>query len=571
MNQVVKTPASGRGKRQRAFPPHLSLKKITTLLASALLLAVSNWNICAAEWQWSIPMPPPLGSTNERPRAFLWIPPNCERVRGVVFGHHNMEEIGIFEHPAFRRTLTELGFAEVWVAPTFDAYFRFDQGAGEKFDAMMSALAKQSGYSELTNAPLVPCGHSAAASLPWYMAAWKPERIIAGVSFSGQWPYVPDTNNAPQVVGISIDAVPGIVTQGEYEWVDETILRGLKIKSEHPQMPLSALGCPADGHFSAQDEKIEMLALYVKKAAQYRLPKNDAGGAMKLNPIDVTKTGWLAERFATGKNPSAPAAPVGEFKGDRANAFWYFDGELANAVEAFQQKQRGKPALLGYVQDGLVVTQKNGTHQQVTLKFLPQADGVTFKLSGTFLDTVPEGRPEKWSGKKAGEHIEPPPTKVPIELRRLCGPIQKISADTWRVAFDRASFLNDRRGNEAWLAAVWPGDAGFKRAVQQSVLRIPGRLNEGQPQTIDFQNIPDQKAGAHELKLKATSNAGLPVGFFVRAGPAELDGDTLTFTKIPPRATFPVKVTVVAWQFGRASEPKLKSAEPVERTFYITN
>ena len=118
-------------------------------------------------------------------------------------------------------------------------------------------------------------------------------------------------------------------------------------------MPLSALGCPADGHFAATDEKVALLALYVKKAAQYRLPKNSSGnGAVLLNAIDVTKTGWLARRYTTDTNPSAPPAPVGQFKGDPAQAFWYFDGELAKAVETFQQRHRGKPALLGYVQDG---------------------------------------------------------------------------------------------------------------------------------------------------------------------------------------------------------------------------
>jgi hypothetical protein len=548
----------------------LDSTRFPALLVCCLAIVFLALRTPAAEWQWSVPISNPPVSTSENSRAFLWIPPNCERVRGVVFGHHNMEEIGVFEHPVFRKTLAELGFAEVWVAPTFDRNFRFDQGAGEKFDKMLAELAEVSGYSELTNAPLVPCGHSAAASMPWYIAAWQPERVIAGISFSGQWPYVPDPGNAPEFPDHRIDSVPGFVTHGEYEWADERMSQGIKIKNEHPKMPLSALGCPADGHFAALDDKVALLALYVKKAAQYRLPKNYSGGAVKLNPIDVTKSGWLAERFATGKNPSAPAAPVGEFKGSVSNAFWYFDGELAKAVEAFQQKQRGQAALLGYVQAGQIVPQKNGTHQQVTLKFLPETDGITFKLSGAFLDTVPEGRPERWVGKKAGESIEVPQTTVPIDIKRICGPVEKVSGDTWRVAFDRAAFLNDRRGNEAWFAAVWPGDGPYKRAVQQSVMYIPRRINEGKPQTIDFPAIPNQKLGAKPLMLKATSSSGLPVGFFVREGPAEINGDRLTFTQLPPRTKFPVKVTVGAYQFGRnIIEPKFQSADPVFHEFLI--
>lgn len=45
------------------------------------------------DWQWSAPVQPPAaGTSSETPRAFLWIPADCTRVRGLVFGHHNMEE-----------------------------------------------------------------------------------------------------------------------------------------------------------------------------------------------------------------------------------------------------------------------------------------------------------------------------------------------------------------------------------------------------------------------------------------------------------------------------------------------
>jgi hypothetical protein len=522
-----------------------------------------------AEWQWSVPVPPMPDRAKETPRAFLWIPPNCEQVRAVVFGHHNMQEIAVFESPVFRKTLAELGFAVVWVAPAFDRNFRFDQGAGQKFDEMLAELATVSGYSELTNAPLVPCGHSAAASLPWYVSYWKPERVLCGISFSGQWPYVPDPGQAPPFGEHDMDSVPGLVALGEYEWANDRIPQGLVIKNARPSLPLSSLGCPADGHFVALDDKIEIMALYLKKAAQYRLPKESPkDGAVKLNPIDVARTGWLVERYVAGKDPSAPAAPVAEFKGSVSNAFWYFDGELAKAVETFQQKQRGKPALVGYVQKGKILPETPGAHHQITLQYLPEEDGTTFKLTPAFLDTVPPGRPEKWVGQKAGTAIEPPQTAVPITTQPICGPVEKVSEDTWRVAFNRASFLNDVRGLEIWLAAVWPGDGAFKRAVQQSMMRLPGRLKEGRPQVIDFPPIADQPLGTESIPLQATSDAGLKVGFFVREGPAEVAGDHLKFTQVPPRASYPVRVTIVAWQYGVPG--KVQSAEPLTREFYLT-
>ena len=96
------------------------------------------------------------------------------------------------------------------------------------------------------------------------------------------------------------------------------------------------------------------------------------------------------------------------------------------------------------------------------------------------------------------------------------------------------------------------------------------RHPDGAPQLITFPAISDQPAGIASLRLGATSSAGAPVHYFVREGPAEVEGDKLVFTPVPPRAKFPVRVTVVAWQWGRSTPPQLQGAEPVERTFHLT-
>jgi hypothetical protein len=77
------------------------------------------------------------------------------------------------------------------------------------------------------------------------------------------------------------------------------------------------------------------------------------------------------------------------------------------------------------------------------------------------------------------------------------------------------------------------------------------------------------KAGTVSLPLVATTDAGLPVQFFVQAGPAIVSDGKLVFTAIPPRSAFPVEVTVVAWQWGRGTEPKVKTAELVSQTFRV--
>lgn len=54
---------------------------------------------------------------------------------------------------------------------------------------------------------------------------------------------------------------------------------------------------------------------------------------------------------------------------------------------------------------------------------------------------------------------------------------------------------------------------------------------------------------------------------YVKSGPAEVDGNRLVLTSVPPGARFPVKVTVVAWQYGIPGS--VQTAAPVEREFYI--
>lgn len=69
------------------------------------------------------------------------------------------------------------------------------------------------------------------------------------------------------------------------------------------------------------------------------------------------------------------------------------------------------------------------------------------------------------------------------------------------------------------------------------------------------------------VSLEAVSDCGLPVYYYVKEGPVELQGNKLVFTKIPSRSKFPIKVTVVAWQYGIAGQ--VQTADPVERSFFL--
>jgi hypothetical protein len=152
----------------------------------------------------------------------------------------------------------------------------------------------------------------------------------------------------------------------------------------------------------------------------------------------------------------------------------------------------------------------------------------------------------------------------PIQFRVITGPAVQTGPGTFRVQFDRAGM-----GGALWLQEEHPGDNRYRRAVQPGQLTIPAKLTEGKAQKIVFPQIGNRKRDAPAVALAATSDSGLPVEYYVVAGPAEVEGSTLRLTGIPVKSKFPVKVTVVAYQWGRSVGPPVQSAEPVEQTFRI--
>ncbi|OQP61216.1 hypothetical protein A3860_05755 [Niastella vici] len=509
----------------------------------------------AQEWQWSVTVDSVVSpETNSFPRAFLWIPPNCKQVRGVVVGQHNMIEDGILEHPDFRKAMTALGFAEVWVTPNITIPFDFNKDAGADFNYMMQKLADSSGYAELAKAPVVPIGHSALASYPWNFAAWDPARTLAVISIHGDAPQTKLTGyGRPNVDwgNRTIEGVPGLFIMGEYEWWEDRIAPGFEYVRQHPKTPITFFADAGHGHFDYSDELVNYVALFIQKAAEYRL----VAGAANLKFIDPAN-GWLMDRWRKDSVPTAAAARYKEYKGNRLHASWCFDAAQCAATEKYYATARAKQAQqIGFMQEGAVVAPSK-SHANYTLKFEPLRDGITFHVKAFFADTS--------RMVATAQHAT-----TPVHLNRITGPVMKINDSTFRLWFYRIGFNNPKRSNDVWLIATNAGDEKYKSIVQQANLRFPVKNTVGKMQQINFPSIPDQKINTKVIELNATSTAGVPVYYYVKDGPAALNGNRLTITKIPPRAKFPVKVTVVAWQYGSSVEPKLQSAEPIERSFYI--
>lgn len=489
----------------------------------------------------------------------------------MVVGQNNMIEQGILEHPEFRKVLAQQGIAEVFIAPIFDLVFRYDQGAGQKFEDMMDRLASVSGYSELSLAPIVPLGHSACASYPWNFAAWNPGRTLAILSVHGDSPQtnMPGSGKPnPDWGARNIDGIPALMVMGEYEWTDGRLTPALAYMARHPKAAIAMLAEPGSGHFNYSDDLVKFLAMFVKKAAEARLPaQTPLGQAPVLKPIDPSN-GWLVGRWYLNKPRDTQPAPYGKYAGDPKEAFWAFDKETAMAIQNYGADQPGKLPQLISITDGQTPVEQ-GSGEPVTPRFLPEKDGVTFHLNTSFAPTVSSnGNAARWAYLPAGSPLGHATGGGPIVLHKIVGPVVQVGPNTFRYSLDMVSSVKDRRDHDIWVWASQPGDAKYKGIVQQAQIRVP-TFTDGAEQHITFPSIPDQKVGTESIPLGASSDSGRPVYYYVLEGPAKVAGDTLRFTEIPPRAKFPVKVTVVAWQPGSASDPKLKDAAPVERTFSI--
>jgi hypothetical protein len=533
------------------------------ILAVALLAVLTRVgyasSLSASEYQWSIPVNAVLSTETSKPaRAWLWIPPSTRHVRAVIVGQHNLLEETVFDNATIRKAAADNDMAIVWTSPAFDSIFRSDQGAGEVFEAMMKALAEVSGYTELATAPIVPIGHSAMAGYPYQFAAWNPGRTLAAISIKGTYPDGRSRGDY-NFDNTRLNGVPLLFISGEFEDANGRSSKAADFRRRYPLSPLTVLADSGGGHFDFEDRLALYLALYLRKVSKYRLPPRDTvnsvGSLVPLTPIDPTRSGWLYDRFRRDALPKADPAPLALYAGPKDEALWAFDEELARATHDYALKYRlTKPRSLGYLQNSEPVPATPGRHEGVILKLNPVDDGATFNLSGFVLDPTAEAGAAK-------------PESVSVDV--ITGPLKKTDPDTFAVQFGRIGFDNGKRSGGIWLWANLDGDEVYKRAVQQAALNIPIRNTSGAPQTLTFDPIPDQPLGVSSLALQAKSSADVPVSYYVLEGPATVENGELKFSALPPRAKTPVKVTVVAYHWGRPTGERLQSAEPVARTFYL--
>ncbi len=497
--------------------------------------------------------------------AYLWIPENCQKLRGLLIMCNNVPEHMLVGHPAIRQVCAAHDLGIVWSTPSFMNRAKAQPGQKNSFGLsaeypttmaflrqLLDGLAQTSGYDEVATVPWLPMGESGHMLMVDTLMESEPDRCIAGIYIKNS--HLPPHNRQ----------VPTLVVFGTaQEWGQEkTDIRAkwkdigriydgiLRERKQNPHWALSYVIDGHSGHFDCSERLTQYFARYIDLAAKARL-SDDGSAALKTVTLE---TGYFADLPVPGheNQPIIPATT-------NLPLPWYFDRATAEEAQAYAainwQAESQFPAYLDQ-QGNRLPHDFNGITR---LKTLPlEEDGLSFTVRHALLDKIPAGF------LAAGEPLAKTSGTPVVEW--LCGPLEPRGGDRFRIALDRVWLA----GGPAYLGVRHSGTTNVRGIIQPVGVDLRGMRNTtGQPQKITFAPLADVPAGTVAVPLVATADSGLPVSFFVVAGPAVVRAGVLVFTPIPPRSKMPVEVTVAAWQWGRSTEPAVKLADIVQQTLRL--
>ena len=510
----------------------------------------------AAEWQFEVGLP------GTRVHASMWIPPTCGRVRGILLGEQIILEDRVMQDPAIRSAATDKCLAMVLLSRGSIGDFDYKGKRDDKtLQAVLDALAGDSGYRELSSAPLLTIGHSGGAGPAWTIAYWNPSRVIAIIGLHSAVVHPPSFDPKATVEGI-----PVLGISGEYEsWGQPDVpldqhwhwLRGslLEMRGQMKRPLVSLLVDPGGSHFSFNRPMADYVALFIRSAAEARLPQDsNPAGPLRDVPLDA---GWLTDINPLNPGPGEhPPAPYALYSGDRSLAFWHLNRELALANENFRRDARGK-------RDQRVTCGQGGklipAAWMEDLHFQPEGDGMSFSIETGFLQKTPQG--VAGSGRPLAHAAVLPNLSL---IGGWFGGGEQTGPNTFRIRFGHLGPTDN-----LMVLASQSGSTELAYAEQPCQVKFPKSNTEGEAQNIEFAALADRTAGPADVPLKATASSGLPVEYYVVRGPAEVVGNTLHLSALPPGTRLPARVTVVAYQWGRSVGARVQSAPLVERTFLL--
>jgi hypothetical protein len=512
-----------------------------------------------ADWQYSVRLKP-----QKYRRAYLWIPPTCRHVRGVILGMQNMLERPFMLDSTIRRTCSREHLAEIWIAPgestagrqAPDMLFKRPKKDFVAIEKIFSRLARTSGYGEIRFAPILVVGHSAAAPFVWGMASKFPQRVFAAIMYKGY--YLDRPENVP-----FLDVTAEWSEWGRH-WGGNTLAFGrrsiIAMRLGHPDSLVGEFNDVGTGHFDFDHASTPILAMFIRQAVAARLPAHAPKDALVRLKTVNPDSGWLVKPRTLGK-ANFTVGPAAGWKGNPTKDYWYLTRKLAYAINQYMASGYAKkPQAIDFTSNGKPCSLKANGFAVLHPHFLP--DGATFKVHAMWLSRSPS----RYLFHDA-RHLGHAPG--PILFRTIpSGCLQQTGPAEFRVALHAGGFRRLGPPWEPWILAYNRGNEAYRGTDRPARVMISLLNTRGKRQVIHFAQIKLRRE-RRAIILHATSSAGLPIQFYVVSGPVYLIGNRLVLCRIPPRSRYPLRVIIGAYQWGRATHPRVQSAGPVFRSFMI--
>jgi hypothetical protein len=315
----------------------------------------------AQTWTDSLSMNIRTSSSNPNavnPTKFrLWIPGTATDVKALILvsargiGFNNgADGSGIYGrgndfkfalNPIVRKMASETRAAILCFQGSNDdgIVTNFDPGQGHA-DSLLKVIDRMglsTGHPELKYVPFIAFGHSLGSVFSQNIALWNPLRVAGTIlyqtgGFVSQPTWTSSFNPA-----MDLKEVPTLMTSGECEGPDINNNSGgfyaeatfNRTKSERIALrPFHQIIRRNGSHSILMPLETEMIAVFIKKAIQYRIPPSTSAATSQVSLIPINQNnGWLGNLTAYNSfNPS-----ISPWNGnDAPDRFWLFDEEYAN-------------------------------------------------------------------------------------------------------------------------------------------------------------------------------------------------------------------------------------------------
>ena len=499
-----------------------------------------------------------------------------------------------------------------------------DPGRTAIYDHYLQSLADVSGHPELTLAPVIPLAHSAYCSFPLELALRDASHCLLALPIKAGMPniysfYAVGGKSLKPAPELTLEGVPILFTTSlnqstvPGQWKSQSVPYGSGSSGQPQTYRDDTAASSGSGyqkgnelfginwemmscHFDMLPRNYEFIARYIAAVSQARLPMPPAAPGTKPVLKKLTlDSGWLVDRFYSNLTQPTPGKPYFEpapytaYKGPKNQALWYPTEELARTTQQTMIGESSKKFEMFTIKgrDGQPLSLAESPQVNI-----PNAAGWVEKDGRFTLKTHAFTEPFLVCTNGTRNHEKDPAAAHPMENIIFPGkttlpvsnlpvrvdlngcPVEQIAGPDFTFKLKPHRLAPEPGGyNQFYLHFYKEGNAEF--AVAGRNVRIEWWLN-GQKipglkdQKITFGPLADAPKSTRRIKLTATSTSGLPVGYFVREGPAIVEGNELVVTQVPVADPRPIRVTVGAYQTGLWQPDGFKASATVYQSFVLT-